>query len=296
LLFLGAGSVIHAVSNEQDIRKMGGLSKLIPLTYAMMLIGTLALTGFPFTAGYYSKDAIIEAAFASHHYLAPTAAIVLIIAAFMTSFYSWRLIFKVFHGQPHMDEETKHHVHESPRVMTVPLMVLSAGSLLAGILTYNFFFDEGYAAFWRDALFIGPENHVLHGMHGVPEFLPYAPTLAMGLGFALAWLFYIKRPDYPARLAVSQPLLYGFLLNKWYFDELYDVLFVRPAKWLGRVLWKQGDGAVIDGLGPDGISARVIDVTRGVVRLQTGYVYHYAFAMLIGVSALITWYLFLGAK
>ena len=296
LLFLGAGSVIHAVSNEQDIRRMGGLAKMIPLTYTMMLIGTLALTGFPFTAGYYSKDAIIEAAFASHHLLAPAASITLILAAFMTSFYSWRLVFKVFHGPSHMSEDVEHHVHESPPVMTVPLIALSVGALTAGIAATYYFTGHGYSEFWRSALFMNPDNQVLHDMHEVPHLLIYAPTIAMALGFALAWLFYIKRPDLPADLAASQPLLYNFILNKWYFDELYEIIFVRPAKRLGRFLWKKGDGAVIDGLGPDGVSARVIDVTRGVVRLQTGYVYHYAFVMLIGVSALITWYLFLGAQ
>ncbi|MES2907031.1 MAG: NADH-quinone oxidoreductase subunit L [Pseudomonadota bacterium] len=294
LLFLGAGSVIHAVSGEQDIRRMGGLYKFIPLTYAMMTIGTLALTGFPFTAGFFSKDGIIEAAFVSHNVLGPTAALVLVLAAFMTSFYSWRLVFVVFHGAPRFDDHVRSHIHESPKVMTVPLILLSAGALLAGLAFVHFFLGEGYEAFWREAIFTSPENHVLHDMHHVPALLKHSPTIAMALGFVLAWYFYQARPDLPPRLARSQDLLYKFLLNKWYFDELYDVLFVRSAKWLGRFLWKKGDGAVIDGLGPDGISARVLDVTRGVVRLQSGYVYHYAFAMLIGVSALITWYLFSG--
>ncbi len=291
LLFLGAGSVIHAVSNEQDIRRMGGLAKLIPLTYAMMLIGTLALTGFPLTAGYFSKDAIIEAAFVENG----AACAVLIIAAFMTSFYSWRLVFKVFHGTSRLDRHALEHVHESPRVMTLPLILLSIGALVTGLAFHAFFYGEASAEFWRNALYMSPDNHVLHLMHEVPELLGYAPTIAMALGLALAWLFYIKRPDLPERLAASQALLYDFLLNKWYFDELYDAIFVRPAKWLGRFLWKAGDGLVIDGFGPDGISARVLATARAAVRLQTGYVYHYAFAMLLGVSALITWYLFLGA-
>jgi NADH-quinone oxidoreductase subunit L len=294
LLFLGAGSVIHAVSNEQDIRKMGALSKLIPLTYVTMLIGTLSLTGFLFTAGYYSKDAIIEADFTAHNAMASFAFALLELTAFMTSFYSWRLIFIVFHGPSNLDQQTREHVHESPRVMTIPLILLAAGALLAGFIFSPFFAGEQVTQFWRGALFFSADNHVLHDMHNESEWIALSPTIAMALGFALAWLFYIKRPDMPKHLARSQPLLYEFLLNKWYFDELYDILFVRSAKWLGRFLWKKGDGAIIDGLGPDGISARIVDITHGVVRLQSGYVYHYAFAMLIGVTALITWYLFLG--
>ncbi|RWK07317.1 NADH-quinone oxidoreductase subunit L [Mesorhizobium sp.] len=295
LLFLGSGSVIHAVSDEQDMRKMGGLRTLIPKTYWMMVVGTLALTGVGIpatvigTAGFFSKDAIIETSFASHNAVAGFAFILLVIAACFTSFYSWRLIFMTFHGEPRASHEVMHHVHESPPVMLVPLYVLAAGALLAGLIFHGAFIGEGYGEFWKASLFTLPENHILHEIHELPLWVELAPFIAMVIGFAVAWKFYIRSPELPRSVAANHRLLYGFLLNKWYFDELYDVLFVRPAKRLGRFLWKTGDGAIIDGLGPDGISARVVDVTNRVVKLQTGYLYHYAFAMLIGVAALVTW-------
>ncbi|MDX8467460.1 NADH-quinone oxidoreductase subunit L [Mesorhizobium sp. VK23B] len=295
LLFLGSGSVIHAVSDEQDMRLMGGLRTLIPRTYWMMVIGTLALTGVGIpatvigTAGFFSKDAIIETSFASHNAVAGFAFILLVIAACFTSFYSWRLIFMTFHGEPRASHEVMHHVHESPPVMLVPLYVLAAGAMFAGIIFHGSFIGEGYAEFWRASLFTLPENHILHEIHELPLWVELAPFVAMVIGFAVAWKFYIRSPELPRSVAANHRLLYGFLLNKWYFDELYDFLFVRPAKRLGRFLWKTGDGAIIDGLGPDGISARVVDVTNRVVKLQTGYLYHYAFAMLIGVAALVTW-------
>ncbi|AID30774.1 NADH-quinone oxidoreductase subunit L [Mesorhizobium sp. SEMIA 3007] len=295
LLFLGSGSVIHAVSDEQDMRKMGGLRKLIPTTYWMMVIGTLALTGVGIpvtvigTAGFFSKDAIIESAFASHNSVAGLAFVLLVIAACFTSFYSWRLIFMTFHGQPRASHEVMHHVHESPPVMLVPLFILAAGALFAGIIFHNSFIGEGYAEFWKASLFTLPDNHILHEIHELPLWVELSPFIAMLIGFAVAWKFYIRSPELPRSVAANHRLLYAFLLNKWYFDELYDFLFVRPAKRLGHFLWKTGDGTVIDGLGPDGISARVVDVTNRVVKLQTGYLYHYAFAMLIGVAALVTW-------
>ncbi|MGX5802495.1 NADH-quinone oxidoreductase subunit L [Bradyrhizobium sp. Arg314] len=295
LLFLGSGSVIHAVSDEQDMRKMGGLRTLIPKTYWMMVIGTLALTGVGIpatvigTAGFFSKDAIIETSFASHNAVAGTAFVLLVIAACFTSFYSWRLIFMTFHGEPRASHEVMHHVHESPPVMLVPLYVLAAGALFAGIIFHGAFIGEGYAEFWKASLFTLPENHILHEIHELPLWVELAPFIAMIIGFAIAWKFYIRSPELPRSVAANHRLLYGFLLNKWYFDELYDFLFVQPAKRLGRFLWKTGDGTIIDGLGPDGISARVVDVTNRVVKLQTGYLYHYAFAMLIGVAALVTW-------
>ncbi|BCG79868.1 NADH-quinone oxidoreductase subunit L [Mesorhizobium sp. 113-3-3] len=295
LLFLGSGSVIHAVSDEQDMRKMGGLRKLIPTTYWMMVIGTLALTGVGIpvtvigTAGFFSKDAIIESAFAGHNSVAGIAFILLVIAACFTSFYSWRLIFMTFHGKPRASHEVMHHVHESPPVMLVPLFVLAAGALFAGIIFHNSFIGEGYAEFWKASLFTLPDNHILHEIHELPLWVELSPFIAMLIGFALAWKFYIRSPEMPVNLAAQHRGLYAFLLNKWYFDELYDFLFVRPAKRLGHFLWKTGDGTIIDGLGPDGISARVVDVTNRVVKLQTGYLYHYAFAMLIGVAALVTW-------
>ncbi|MFL5259492.1 MAG: NADH-quinone oxidoreductase subunit L [Hyphomicrobiales bacterium] len=296
LLFLGSGSVIHAMSGEQDIRKMGGLASHIRITWLMMLIGTLSLTGFPLTAGYYSKDAIIESSFVSEAGVAYFAFILLVISAFFTSFYSWRLMFLTFHGAPRVSRETMEHVHESPNVMLIPLYLLALGALVAGFAFRGFFIGHDEALFWGTSLYRAPENRIVEEMHRVPELIGLAPTIAMILGFALSYWFYIRRTDLPAKLAAQNEPLYKFLLNKWYFDEIYDFLFVRPAMWLGRFLWRKGDGWFIDGLGPDGVSARVIDVTRGVVRLQTGYVFHYAFAMLIGVAALVTWFMFGGGR
>jgi NADH-quinone oxidoreductase subunit L len=289
LLFLGSGSVIYAMHHEQDIRHMGGLKDRIPFTYIVMVIGTLALTGFPLTAGYFSKDAIIESAFASHNPLAFYGWLMTVIAAALTAFYSWRLIFKTFHGEPH-DQEHYEAAHESPLWMLIPIGILAAGSLLAGFPFKEIFAGPGVEEFFRESLKMNP--HIIADMESIPETIKLLPTVMMALGFVVAWLFYIRRPYLPVELARQHQMLYQFLLNKWYFDELYDLIFVRPTKWLGRFLWKFGDGYVIDGFGPDGISARVLDVTRNVVRLQTGYLYHYAFAMLIGVAGLITWFMF----
>jgi NADH-quinone oxidoreductase subunit L len=293
LLFLGSGSVILAMHHEQDIRHMGGLKDKIPFTYWTMVIGTLALTGFPLTAGYFSKDAIIEAAYVSTNPMALYAFGMTVIAAALTAFYSWRLIFLTFHGSPH-DRHHYEEARESPMVMLIPLGFLAVGSIFAGYPFKELFIGHGVAEFFRDSLKFGPNNHILEDMHHIPYLASIAPTVMMAIGFVIAWEFYIRRPELPVELARQQEPLYKFLLNKWYFDELYDFLVVRPTLWLGRMLWKYGDGWMIDGLGPDGVSARVLDVTRGVVRLQTGYLYHYAFAMLIGVAALITWFMFGG--
>lgn len=300
LLFLGAGSVIHAVSGEQDMRHMGGLKGHIKLTYAMMIIGTLALTGVgvPLTdfgfAGYNSKDAIIEAAFAGHNAVSGLAFALLVIAALFTSFYSWRLIFKTFWGAPRASKEVMKHVHESPLVMTVPLMVLGVGAVFAGMVFAGGFIGHGYAEFWKGALFTSEHNQILEHMHHVPTAVKLAPFVAMLVGLVTSYVFYVVNPKIPEKLAASQQGLYRFLLNKWYFDELYDYLFVNPAKKLGRFLWKEGDGRIIDGFGPDGVSARVVAITGKVVAMQSGYIYHYAFAMLIGVAALVTWVMFGG--
>jgi NADH-quinone oxidoreductase subunit L len=289
LLFLGSGSVIYAMHHEQDIRNMGGLWRKIPYTFAVMCVGTLALTGFPLFAGYFSKDAIIESAYAAHNPFSTYAYILTIAAAGLTSFYSWRLIFKTFFGEPH-DQEHYEAAHEAPLWMLVPIGVLAAGSILAGFPFKELFVGHGVEEFFRESVKMNP--HILEDMEHIPSWLAPLPTVMMALGLLVSYIFYIRRPYIPVELANQQPMLYQFLLNKWYFDELYDLIFVRTAKWIGRFLWKKGDGFVIDGFGPDGISARVLDVTRNVVKIQTGYLYHYAFAMLIGVAGLITWFMF----
>jgi len=299
LLFLCAGAVITAMHHEQDMRKMGGLARKIPFTAAMMTIGNLALTGFPFTAGFYSKDAIIEASFVATSPANAYACVLLIIAAGMTSFYSWRLFFMTFWGETRADRHTYDHAHESPLTMTIPLALLAIGALFAGYAFAEYFIGHHADGFWRGALFFGPDNHVMHNMHDeamIPAWVKWSPTVMMVLGFVVAWLFYVAKPYLPEELARSQPLAYRFLLNKWYIDELYDLLFVRGAKRLGYFLWKRGDGTVIDGIGPDGVSSRVLDVTGWTVRLQSGYVYHYAFAMLLGVAALFTYFMFGGLR
>jgi NADH-quinone oxidoreductase subunit L len=293
LLFLGSGSVITAMHHEQDIRHMGGLRNRIPLTYWAMVIGTLALTGFPLTAGYFSKDAIIEAAYVGANPMAIYGFLCTVLAAALTSFYSWRLIFKTFHGAPH-DRHHYEQARESPMVMLIPLAVLAAGSILAGFPFKELFAGHEVEAFFRQSIKFADANHVLEEMERVPYLISVLPTLMMALGFVVAWRFYIRNPEIPVRLAREHATLYRFLLNKWYFDEIYDFLLVQPTLRLGRLLWKGGDGWLIDGFGPDGVSAWVLDVTRNVVRLQTGYLYHYAFAMLIGVAALITYFMFAG--
>jgi NADH-quinone oxidoreductase subunit L len=294
LLFLGSGSVILAMHHEQDIRHMGGLRHKIPFTFWTMVIGTLALTGFPLTAGFFSKDAIIEAAAVSTNPMASYGYIMTVAAAALTSFYSWRLIFKTFFGEPH----DRHHyeaAHESPKTMLIPLGLLAIGSIAAGWPVVGLFKGEGAGEFFRTSLNLGTANTLFENMEKLPVLISLMPTIMMVLGLLVAYQFYIRRPDIPVALARDHRVLYEFLLNKWYFDEIYDFLFVRPLLWLGRLLWKGGDGFLIDGFGPDGVSSRVLYVTKNVVRLQTGYLYHYAFAMLIGVAAAITYFMFSGA-
>jgi NADH-quinone oxidoreductase subunit L len=293
LLFLGSGSVIIAMHHEQDIRHMGGLKDRLPFTYWTMVVGTLALTGFPLTAGYFSKDAIIEAAYAAHNPMALYAFWATVIAAALTAFYSWRLILLTFHGSPH-DYHHYEQARESPLVMIIPLGVLAVGSIFAGFPFQDLFVGHGVTEFFRDSLKLAQENGILENMHHAPYLVTVLPTVMMAVGFVIAWEFYMRRPQLPAELARQHDALYRFLLNKWYFDEIYDAIIVRPTLWLARLLWKGGDGWLIDGFGPDGVSARVLEVTQGAVRLQTGYLYHYAFAMLIGVAAFITWFMFGG--
>ena len=296
LLFLGAGSVIHAMHHEQDMRAMGGLRSKIPLTFAAMLIGTLALTGvgiphFYGLAGFHSKDAIIEAAYAAEtpgNY----AFWLLVVAALMTSFYSWRLIFMTFFGQTRADHHTFDHAHESPNTMLVPLGLLALGAVFAGVLFTSYFIGHGEEEFWGKALHKAEHNHILHAMHEIPAWVGFMPFLAMLSGFAIAYVYYIRAPWLPEATARRFRPLYLFLLNKWYFDELYDWLFVRPAFAIGRFFWKGGDGAVIDGT-IDGTAAGVGRITGRVVKLQSGYVYSYAFAMLIGLAAILSYFAYL---
>jgi NADH-quinone oxidoreductase subunit L len=316
LLFLCAGSVITAMHHEQDMRNMGGLWRKIPFTFVMMTIATLSITGFPYTAGYYSKDAIIEADFASDRAGAFYGYVLTAAAAGLTSFYSWRLVFLTFFGAPrwaaagpgsghesaahdhgaHSHEGHALDPHESPLSMLIPLGVLALGALFAGLVFSHDFIGEGAGEFWKGALFLGPYNHLLEAREDIPGFAKQLPTLLMIFGFLVAVLFYVLAPAIPGRLAQGARPIYEFLLNKWYFDELYDMIFVRPAFWLGRLFWKGGDGAIIDRLGPDGVAAWVVHMTGRAVKLQSGYIYTYAFAMLAGLAAVITWYVAWGVR
>jgi NADH-quinone oxidoreductase subunit L len=299
LLFLGSGSVIHAMSDEQDMRKMGGIWRLIPITYAVMWIGSLSLAGvgipgvFGFS-GFYSKDVILEAAFGAHSTHGLVAFWLGIAAAFMTAFYSWRLLFLTFHGKPRADKHVMDHVHESPWVMLVPLLLLSVGAVFAGLVGYNWFVGDGRFDFWGDSLLVLAGHDTIEAAHHVPTWVKLLPLVMAVSGIALAWAMYIAKPDLPGLVVSTFRPIHTFIFNKWYFDELYDWAFVRPARAIGRTAWKIGDGAVIDGMGPDGIAATTLSLARRAGRLQSGYVYHYAFAMLIGVVILITWYLIAG--
>ena len=290
LMFLGAGSVIHALKDEQDLRRMGGIWRKLPLTYGAMWVGSLALVGFPGTAGFFSKDAIIEAAWVSEAAFARYAFLMLLLAAVLTAFYTGRLMFLAFHGRPR-DPELAAHAHESPPVMTVPLGLLAIGAVLSGWLGYVMLDPSG--GFWGGAIFTQADNRVLEEIETVPALIKWSPTLALALGLGLAWLFYVGAPALPDLLAQRLRPLYAFLLNKWYFDELYDALFVRPALRLADRFWRGVDLGVIDRFGPDGVALATIEAAKRAVRLQTGYLYHYAFAMLIGIVALLSWYLLL---
>jgi NADH-quinone oxidoreductase subunit L len=291
LLFLGAGSVIHAMSDEQDMRKMGGIWRSVPVTYALMWIGSLALAGVPPFSGYFSKDIVLEAAYAAHSGVGSYAFWMGITAAFLTAFYSWRLIIMTFHGTPRADEHVMAHVHESPKVMILPLFVLAAGACFAGYLAYGYFVGEDAAEFWGNSILILPTHQALEHAHHVPAWVKYLP-LAVGVsGIALAYLMYMLVPSLPGMIAQRFRPVHVFLLHKWYFDELYDFLFTRPAHAIGRGLWKTGDGTLIDGCGPDALASATLNLAKRAGRAQTGYLYHYAFAMLSGVVLLITWYL-----
>jgi NADH-quinone oxidoreductase subunit L len=294
LLFLSAGSVIHALHDEQDMRNMGGIWRKIPWTYAMFWIGSLALAGIPFFAGYYSKDMILESAFAAHTGAGQFAFWAGIAAALLTAFYSWRLLFMTFHGKPRMDKHTFDHAHESPPVMLIPLIVLAIGAVFSGFVGYEYFVGHHMDAFWGSSIKILEENNVIEAAHHSPTWVKLLPLVVGVIGIGAAYVAYILNPGIPAKVTGAIRPVYLFLLNKWYFDELYDWLFVKRSWQAGLMFWKTGDGTIINGFGPDGVSAMTRWCAGQVARLQTGYLYHYAFAMLIGVVALVSWYLAFG--
>ena len=323
LLFLGAGSVIHAMHHEQDMRNYGGLRKKIPYTFAAMMIGTLAITGvgIPLThygfAGFLSKDAIIESAYAAS--LGGYSFWMLVLSALFTSFYSWRLIFMTFYGDPRGDSHTHSSAHESPKTMLIPLAVLSLGAIFSGMIWYKSFFGDHYSVnkFFGireaishshdisddagrsndnlavdvpiGAIYMAPNNHILDEAHHVPKWVKLSPFVAMIIGLLLSYIFYIWRTNIPKKLAQNQRHLYLFLLNKWYFDEIYEILFVRSARFVGRFLWMKGDGQVIDGFINNFSMVFIPLLTKLVGRAQSGYIFTYAFAMVLGIVVLITW-------
>ena len=290
LLFLGSGSVIHAVSDEQDIRKMGGLYKLIPFTWIVMLIGTLGLTGAPLMSGYYSKDGIIEAAFVSQTEGNLYAFYLLVLSALLTSFYSWRLIFLTFNGKSNIPTEIFSKIHESPKVMLFPLFILSVFTIFSGVYFVDYFMYHDYQYLWQSSIYLSENNHVIESIHYVPKWVKYSPLVMMVIGLITAVIFYLLYPKVPKFLSSQFNPVYKFLLNKWYFDEIYEFIFVRNISRIGNFLSNFGDKRIIDGLGPDGISLRVMDIAKQISRIQTGYIYHYAFAMLIGLMLFITYF------
>ena len=290
LLFLGAGSVIHALSDEQDLRNMGGIRKQVPVTYAMMWIGSLALAGFPFFAGFYSKDMILEAAFAAHTGVGQLAFWLGCLAALLTAFYSWRLLILAFHGTPRASAEVMSHVHESPKVMLLPLVPLALGAIFAGFLGYELFVGHDMAQFWGDSIFILPTHTAMENAHHVPTWVKLLPIGLAAAGVAMAYVAYTFIPSIPATVAKTFAPIHKFFFNKWYFDELYDAIFVKPSVKIGGLLWQRGDKDTIDGFGPDGITALVLRISQSASRFQSGYVYHYAFAMMIGIVVLLSWY------
>ena len=285
LLFLGAGSVIHAFKDEQDIRNMGGVRKKLPFTYFFMLIGTLALTGFPFLSGFYSKDAIIEFAYLKNSSLGNYAATVGIFTAFLTSIYSWRLFFKVFHGPYNNKKIPINETHDSPLVMLTPLVFLGIGAIFSGYLFKSTFIGNHSNEFWQNSIFF--LNEIKH--NAIPLwFLLITPVLVL-ISIPISFYLYILRPKILEDFKNTNLPLYNFLLNKWYIDELYEKTFVNPTKKMGAFFWKKGDIGIIDKFGPDGISKLVKIISNKTARLQTGFIYDYAFVMLLGLSILLTY-------
>lgn len=289
LLFLGAGSVIHALDGEQDLRKMGGLMKKTPVTCALMWIGSLALAGVPFFAGYYSKDIILEAAYGAHGEAARFAWYLGIAAALMTAFYSWRLLILAFHGETRADHHTYDHAHESPFVMLLPLLVLTVGAIFAGWYAHAWFVGEERETFWRAALGVISEHDAIalaHHVHGLPKHLP---TIVGALGILMGFVAYLWIPGIPSKVSAAFSPIYKLFYNKWFFDELYQKLFVQPALCLGSIFWKKGDAGIIDPFGPDGASRLTASLSESLRKGQTGYVYHYAFMMIIGIALAVFW-------
>jgi len=286
LLFLSAGSVIHAMSDEQDMRKMGGLWKIIPITCLVMWIGNLALAGIPPLAGSYSKDAIISATYASGTAIGYYAFVCTLLAAFLTAFYSWRLLFMTFHGKSRADHHALEHAHESPWVMLVPLLVLSVGAIGAGWALHDWFIGADFQHFWNGSIFNGQGNDIIENIEKVPDWVEQAPLVLGLLGIAIAFVMYIVNPLLPVRMAQVFGSIYRLFLNKWYVDELYNTIFVQPAIRLARLLWQVGDVTLIDGV-PNGLAELTSDGSRQAVKLQTGSLAVYAFAMLIGVVVLV---------
>ncbi len=293
LLFLGSGAVIHAVDGEQDMRRMGGLWRRMPVTYAYMWIGSLALAGIPVFAGYWSKDLIIESAWVTDGFAGGYAFWIGVGAAFLTALYSWRLIIMTFHGTPRMAANVLEHVHEAPRVMWIPLLILAGGAIAGGLpVLGGYMVDHGGGEFFGSSILMLGENVIEKAHHDTPLAIKVLILAVATGGIVAAWWAYVKKPALPERLASRFSGSYRFLLNKWYFDEIYEALLVRPAKRIGLGLWKTGDGDVIDGLGPDGIAGTTLALARRARALQSGYLYHYAFAMLIGLVVLASWFLF----
>ena len=287
LLFLGSGSVIHSLNDEQDIRNMGGLWRSMPYTWIAMLIGTLALTGFPFLSGFYSKDAIIEFAYLSGSNFGYAATIVGILTAFLTALYSWRLIFKTFHGKFNNQKYSKSDVHESELIILIPLGILVLGSIFIGFLFKDFLIGKNFLDFWKNSIFfIKQFDH-----HNVPLWLLLLTPSLVITSIPIAFYFYIKNNNILEDLKIKNKKIYYFLLNKWYFDELYEKIFTQPLKKIGSFLWKTGDEKTINRYGPDGISKIIKMISNKAVKLQSGYIFDYAFVMLLGFSLLLTFFI-----
>jgi len=285
LLFLGSGSVIHAFKDEQDIRLMGGVWKKLPYTWLLMLIGTLALTGFPFLSGFYSKDAIIEFAFFKNTAIGQYAMTIGIFTAFLTAIYSWRLFFKTFHGSYNNKTLPIEKTHESPLVMLVPLVLLSIGAIFAGYFFKETFIGHNYKEFWKTSIFFIKEIEHLH----LPIWLLVITPILVIFAIPLAYYLYVKNSTLIESIKKTNEPFYNFLLNKWYFDEIYDFLIVKPVKFIGLVLWKKGDQGTIDRFGPDGFSKIIKFFSNKAVKFQSGFLYDYAFVMLLGLSILLTY-------